>query len=264
MVNGTTKNGSSNGNGVHAEVAMVSEHDLGWDSLPPAATEKLAQPLDPGLVSQRKGRAGRSYDYLEGHAVIDQANRVFGYGGWGYELAGDVTLREIENVDAKTGEVKRARVYSAPVRVTVAGAPPRADIGFNAVAEDNADGHETAIKGAVTDGMKRALRSFGPQFGNALYGDGAADALAPALRKALVDLGASQGFEEQKVRDAVRSKTGKDLDELPASELTPMVEGAAAKLHQQAWAGAAKAEQAGEAREAVPQQTGDEEKRAAA
>ena len=151
MVNGTTKNGSSND---------VSEHDLAWDSLSPAAIEKLAQPLDPGLVSQRKGRAGRSYDYLEGHVVIDQANRIFGFGGWGYELVGDVTLREIENVDTKTGEVKRAHVYSAPVQVTVPGAPARADIGFNAVAEDNADGHETAIKGAVTDGMKRALRSL--------------------------------------------------------------------------------------------------------
>ncbi len=257
MVNGTTKNGGSN--------SVVSEHDLAWDSLSPAAIEKLAQPLDPGLVSQRKGRAGRSYDYLEGHVVIDQANRIFGFGGWGYELAGDATLREIENVDTKTGEVKRARVYSASVRVTVPGAPPRTDIGFNAVAEDNADGHETAIKGAVTDGMKRALRSFGPQFGNALYGDGVADALAPGLRKALVDLGASQGFGEQKVRDAVRSKTGKDLDELSASELTPMVEGAAAKLHQQAWAAAGKPEQqAGGAREAVPQQTGDKETRAAA
>ena len=46
-----------------------------------------------------------------------------------------MTLREIENVDTKTGEVKRTPVYSAPVRVTVPGAPPRTDIGFNAVAE---------------------------------------------------------------------------------------------------------------------------------
>jgi recombination DNA repair RAD52 pathway protein len=29
--------------------------------------------------------------------------------------------------------------------------------------------HETAIKGAVTDGIKRALRSFGDQFGASLY-----------------------------------------------------------------------------------------------
>ena len=160
----------SNGNG-HDAALDATHHELLWDGLSPAVTNALGQPLDPALVSQRKGRAGRTYDYLEGHVVIDQANRIFGFGGWGYELAGDVTLREIEHVDTKTGEVKRTHVYSAPVRVTVAGALPRTDIGFNAVAEDNADGHETAVKGAVTDGMKRALRSFGVQFGNGFYGD---------------------------------------------------------------------------------------------
>ena len=174
-----SNNGHSNGTGIglvpvnghKPDAAIVSEHELLWDGLPPAVTNALGQPLDPALVSQRKGRAGRTYDYLEGHAVIDQANRIFGFGGWGYELAGDVTLRQIENVDTKTGKVKTTSFYSAPVRVTVPGAPPRTDIGFNAVAEDNADGHETAIKGAVTDGMKRALRSFGVQFGNGFYGD---------------------------------------------------------------------------------------------
>ena len=178
-----------NGNG-HDAALDATHHDpassaglaLLWDGLPPAVTGALGQPLDPALVSQRKGRAGRTYDYLEGHAVIDQANRIFGFGGWGYELAGDVTLRQIENVDTKTGEVKRTSFYSAPVRVTVPGAPPRTDIGFNAVAEDNADGHETAIKGAVTDGMKRALRSFGVQFGNGFYGDQPAEEAKAAGR----------------------------------------------------------------------------------
>ena len=68
-----------------------------WDGLSPAVTQALGQPLDPALVSQRKGRAGKFYDYLEGHLVIEQANRIFGYGGWGYELVGDVTLRQVED-----------------------------------------------------------------------------------------------------------------------------------------------------------------------
>ena len=179
------RNGSSNGNGVHQDTALatrngnghkpdaaiVSEHDLLWDGLSPAVTEALGQPLDPALVSQRKGRGGKSFDYLEGHAVINQANRIFGFGGWGYELVGDVTLRRIETVDTQTGEVKVASAYSAPVRVTVAGALPRTDTGVHPVAEDTLDGHDTAIKGAVTDGMKRAFRSFGVQFGNGFYGD---------------------------------------------------------------------------------------------
>ena len=160
-----------NGNGHKPDAAIVSEHELLWDGLSPAVSQALGQPLDPALASQRKGRGGRSFDYLEGHVVIEQANRIFGYGGWGYELAGDVTLRQVETVDTKTGEVTTASAYSAPVRVTVAGALPRTDIGVHPVAEDTLDGHDTAIKGAVTDGMKRAFRSFGVQFGNGFYGD---------------------------------------------------------------------------------------------
>ena len=160
-----------NGNGHKPDAPIVSEHDLLWDGLSPAVTQALGQPLEPALVSQRKGRGGKSYDYLEGHVVIDQANRIFGYGGWGYELVGDVTLRQIETVDPQTGEVKVAQGYSAPVRVTVAGAPPRTDIGVHPVAEETFDGHDTAMKGAVTDGLKRAFRSFGVQFGNGFYGD---------------------------------------------------------------------------------------------
>ena len=160
-----------NGNGHRPDAAIVTEHDLLWDGLSPAVSQALGQPVDPELVSQRKGRGGRVFDYLEGHAVIDQANRIFGFGGWGYELVGDVTLRRIETVDPQTGEVKVDQGYSAPVRVTVAGALPRTDLGVHPVAEDNFDGHDTAMKGAVTDGLKRAFRSFGVQFGNGFYGD---------------------------------------------------------------------------------------------
>ncbi len=171
MFNKNGINNGHNGNGHKPDAAIVSEHEMLWDGLSPAVSQALGQPLDPALASQRRGRAGRTFDYLEGHTVIDQANRIFGFGGWGYELAGDVTLRQVETVDTQTGEVKVASAYSAPVRVTVAGALPRTDIGVHPVAEDTLDGHDTAIKGAVTDGMKRAFRSFGLQFGNGFYGD---------------------------------------------------------------------------------------------
>ncbi len=246
MLNGTRRNGSVNGaakngtNGTHRETAPVAgDHDLGWDALPPVVTAELARPLDPALVSQRRGRGGKTFSYIEGHVAIAEANRIFGFGGWAYELAGNVTLREIETVDRGTGEVTRILAYSAPVRVTVPGAPPRTDIGFHAVADDTADGHETAIKGCVTDGMKRALRSFGDRFGNGLYGEhpapvraGSADSLAPSLRATLVRLGIMQGFDEAQVRAAVRAKTGRDLEEVTAAELTPLIEGAADKLGQ--------------------------------
>ena len=218
-------NGTGNGlvpvNGHKPDAALdATHHELLWDGLPPAVTDALGQPLDPTLVSQRKGRAGRTYDYLEGHAVIEQANRIFGFGGWGYELAGDVTLRQIENVDTKTGEVKTTSFYSAPVRVTVPGAPPRTDIGFNAVAEDNADGHETAIKGAVTDGMKRALRSFGVQFGNGFYGDQPAEE-ANGRRPAARQTGRASGGNTRPQRAPAQAKAASGPDNVPAPASAP-------------------------------------------
>ncbi len=266
---------SRNGNGHKPDAAIVSEHELLWDGLPPAITSALSQALDPALVSQRKGRGGRSFDYLEGHVVIDQANRIFGYGGWGYDLVGDVTLRQIETVDPQTGEVKVTSGYSAPVRVTVAGALPRTDLGVHPVTEENFDGHDTAMKGAVTDGLKRAFRSFGVQFGNGFYGDqpqvgnspqpqrvpaqsngrsgqaqsngnsaqsqanDRAEAQAGKLRKRLFEIASEQGLDEDQVRTAVVDRTGKSIDDLDASELGPLVEAAANKLRQMQQAQAA-------------------------
>ena len=259
--NGHHPNGNVNLNG--NGVAGITGHDLLWDGLPPAVVSALEQPLDPALVSQRQGRGNRYYEYIEGHTVIDQANRIFGYGGWGYELVGDVSLRRIEKVDVRTGEVKVNYAYSAPVRVNVVGAPPRTDIGFHVVTDDNPEGHETAAKGAVTDGLKRALRSFGDRFGNGLYGDQTTAntrAGAPAsnnrgngngnssqgnngngrrdgsyiqqLRGRLIALGAEQGFDEDQVRQAVRKQTGRELDDLPARSLKPLVENAARKVNE--------------------------------
>ena len=256
-VNGAGKNGNGNHNG--NGVADLGAHDLLWDGLPPAVVNALEQPLDPSLVSRRDGRSNRQYEYIEGHTVIDQANAIFGYGGWGYELADDVSLRRIEKVDVRTGEVRVSFAYSAPVRVSVVGAPPRTDIGFHIVAEDTPEGHDTACKGAVTDGLKRALRSFGDRFGNGLYGDQPSannrartqrpDAPANAnangngngrrdgsylqqLRGRLIALGAEQGYEETQVREAVKKQTGKELDDLPARDLKPLVEGAARKVNE--------------------------------
>ena len=279
--NGHNGNGTGNGlvevngNGYKPDAAIVSEHELLWDGLSPAVSQALGQPLDPALASQRKGRGGRSFDYLEGHVVIEQANRIFGYGGWGYELAGDVTLRQVETVDPQTGEVKTVSGYSAPVRVTVAGALPRTDIGVHPVAEDTLDGHDTAIKAAVTDGMKRAFRSFGVQFGNGFYGDQTqagnppqpqrvpaqtngnsgqtqsngnpgrnqandrAEAQAEKLRRRLFEIAAEQGLDEDQVRSAVVDRTGKGIDDLDGTELGPLVEAAANKLRQMQQAQAA-------------------------
>ena len=292
MNNGTHKNGYGNGtatavrrngNGsgsraqrnqptsVERDPARPAPESLHWDALAPRVTEALAQPLGPQLVSQRKGRGGRMFDYIEGHTAIDQANKIFGFGGWGYELVGDVTQRQIEQTDSRTGEVTRTPAYSAVVKVSVPGAPSRTDVGFQPVTDETPEGHETAYKGAVTDALKRALRSFGDRFGNGLYGDPPTTARnnrtpeppqkprpQPAaersssqqsrrrvvqpesddnrdalnLRAQLIELSAEQGFTEEQVRSAVRTKTGLELDELGPAELNPLIASAADKLEQ--------------------------------
>ena len=267
--NGHHGNGVVHTNGHKPDAAIVGDYDMLWDGLSPAVTQALGQPIDPSLVSQRKGRGGRVFNYLEGHVVIDQANRIFGFGSWGYELVGDVTLRRIETVDGKTGEVSVSLAYSAPVRVTVAGALPRTDVGFHSVTDETQDGHDTALKGAVTDGMKRAFRTFGARFGNDLYGDQKQvssspsperapvqapvngkpaqtqprdpvqqaqvrrnDTQAETLRKRLIEIATEQGFDVDGLQAAVVNRTGKSIDDLDASELGPLVEAAAAKLRQ--------------------------------
>jgi len=129
--------------------------------------EKLNQDLDLTRVKTRT-QSGRSVHYLEGHDIITIANEIFGFGGWSYEPVGEVKTD-------KTGEGYLAK---ATVKVSVVledgTTISRTDIGRCAVAckageAPKADSVDTAEKGAVTDALKRALRSFGNQFGNSLY-----------------------------------------------------------------------------------------------
>lgn len=125
----------------------------------------LSNPLDSKLIAIRPRDKRR---YLEGWNAINQANRIFGYDGWGTEVL-NVDFKEISRLDRETGEVVQIGLYAATVRVTVTGWAPKTDIGVGLTAGASPDAHETAYKGAVTDGLKRALRQFGPQFGNELY-----------------------------------------------------------------------------------------------
>ena len=123
-------------------------------SLPNETIAALQRPLAPALVSQRN-ESGRTLSYIEGFTAIDQANSIFGFDGWSHEV-----VRLDYNPDIKA--------YLAIVRVRV-GEATHEDVGTGLVQGDRPTGHETAMKGAVTDALKRALRAFGDQFGNSLY-----------------------------------------------------------------------------------------------
>ena len=137
--------------------------------------DALKEALDPQHVSYRIGSRGKQVPYIEGHLAISQANRIFGYDGWGYET---MSVERLEDYG-----------YMARVRVTVTNTLPREDVGFtDFTVKDgkviiNAGEIDKAMKGAVTDALKRALRSFGDQFGNALYDKDAAQSPSEAPQR---------------------------------------------------------------------------------
>lgn len=138
-----------------------------------AQNKALSAPLDPQHVSQRS-QAGRSLSYIEGWHAIAEANRIFGFDGWNRETIDLRLLGEPRQVDGK------ARVeYMARVRVTV-GSIVREGCGFGqGIDKDVGQAHESALKEAETDAMKRALMTFGNPFGLALYDKTQANVQAP-------------------------------------------------------------------------------------
>jgi DNA recombination protein Rad52 len=135
----------------------------------------LSAPLDRAKVRQR--RQGRSQvSYLEGWQVIAEANRIFGFDGWQRET---VALRCVHQAERLIGEEQRPGwgvTYTARVRISVsastAGQPALIREGCGAghgIDTDLGQAHESALKEAETDAMKRALMTFGNAFGLALY-----------------------------------------------------------------------------------------------
>ena len=150
--------------------------------------EMLESPLDAKHVSTRE-QAGRTLSYLEGHYVIEAANKIFGYDGWSYDIPGGihgVVTEECGRIkmtdpNSKTDKYIPGYLSKATVKVTVrlddGTEVSRTDVGSCTPAIATNKGVEfptpeaidTSEKGAVTDALKRALRSFGNQFGNGLY-----------------------------------------------------------------------------------------------
>lgn len=107
---------------------------------------------------------------MEGFDVIETANNIFGFGSWSYSIV------SLGQVSQETNNNQNAVIcYKAVVKVDVFSLDhskciTRQDVGFGTgVAKSLADAHENGAKEAVTDALKRSLRTFGNQFGNSLY-----------------------------------------------------------------------------------------------
>ncbi len=138
----------------------------------------LSQPINPKFVKTRKGQGNRDLAYMESWVLMSNANRIFGPDGWSSET---IELREVK--------AQKGIAYIARVRVT-AGGVVRDGVGGHAGFD-----HENTAKSAESDARKRALSSFGDQFGLSLY-DGEQGQSSTALLKQTSNIPTQQSEKE--------------------------------------------------------------------
>lgn len=131
--------------------------------------QALSYELDSSRIKTRS-KNNINLSYVEGHDIIETANKIFGYGNWSYSIS------KLEHVSQETNQNSNIVIcYKAIVNVVVHDLAhskhiSREDVGFGTgIAKSLADAHEGAAKESATDAIKRCFRSFGNQFGNSLY-----------------------------------------------------------------------------------------------
>jgi len=130
--------------------------------------QQLLKPLNPSRVAKRQ-QAGRNLSYLEAWDVKAHLIRIFGFGGWSWDvLSADIAFEEKNekgqwNVGYKV--VGRLRIESLCCTYT------EAAIGSSSLPQ-RGEAHDMAIKTAESDALKRAAINLGTQFGLSLYDNG--------------------------------------------------------------------------------------------
>jgi hypothetical protein len=138
----------------------------------------LSAPLDRARICSREQGRGR-VNYLQGWVLIEEANRIFGFDGWQRQTLSSRCVTEAKRLIGSKNEGRPQKegwgvTYIARVRITVHLANQELLIREGTGAGHGIDvdlglAHESAIKEAETDAMKRALVTFGNPFGLALY-----------------------------------------------------------------------------------------------
>jgi DNA recombination protein Rad52 len=136
--------------------------------------EALKAPLDKRHVMSRVQGKTAVYYITAWHAIAE-ANRIFGFDGWTRETVSTVCVSERERKIGK-GQYEKdgwGVTYTAKVQIrvySVEGDVVREGTGAgHGIDADCGQAHESAIKEAESDAMKRALMTFGNAFGLALY-----------------------------------------------------------------------------------------------
>lgn len=133
----------------------------------PEQIDELTKPLDRSKVKARE-QGGRQVSYIEAYHAENEANRIFGFDAWDRETD-LVLIGEPREVNGKWRVGYRAKVRIT-VRTPAGGVVIREGCGFGSGIDKDVDqAHESALKEAESDAEKRALKTFGNPFGQALY-----------------------------------------------------------------------------------------------
>lgn len=132
------------------------------------AKQALSAKLSPTHVKARE-QGGRKVSYIEGWHVIAEANRIFGFDRWTRETMDIKCVSEKEREIGQNKAPGWGVTYTCKVRVIVDGVAREGCGAGHGIDRDLGQAHESALKEAETDAMKRAFMTFGNPFGLALY-----------------------------------------------------------------------------------------------
>ena len=178
----------------------------------PLATTMIAdleQPIHRGLIQKKQ-----NYDYIASPIVINQMNKVFGYGQWSKTI---LDCRVIAEFATSTENVKKGFcvVAQSTVRVTLSNGSFYDDVATGTAmmgVGNKGQIYDKALKESSTNALKRACRHLGEQFGNSLYLD---DGLAYVGSY----IGASANKQVEEEREILKEENSKHDENLAKNKV---------------------------------------------
>lgn len=189
-------------------------------SLTEKQVKQLLRPINPNRVL--KDANGNSH--VSQQDVTAHLTRIFGFEGWDKEILELRCIYERENPKNKKQNSNRENgwdvCYLATVRLTIRDPEGNVvtvkDDGSTGLAENQrslGDGHDLAMKSAISLATKRAAKDLGDQFGLSLYNKGQQSALVKSSLVYLESVNSDdvqEGVEQQVSLGAVEAEPEKD------------------------------------------------------
>ena len=150
-----------------------------------AQHEQLIKGINPTRIAKRQGGGGKSLSYLESWDVKAHLIRIFGFGGWSWNvLKAELAFEEQnERGNWNVGYKVIGRLYIHSLECDYS----EAAVGSASLSQ-RGEAHDMAVKTAESDALKRAAINLGDQFGLSLYNNGST---APVVINTLSETGDS-------------------------------------------------------------------------